>query len=98
MANDPRRPTAPGIILRELYLEPSGHTVTSLAAAIEISRKHMSRIVNGKARLEPHVAARLARVLGTTPHFWLNLQARLDAYEADRALKNWKPRAGRLAA
>lgn len=58
----------------------------------------MSRIVNGRARIEPRIAARLARVLGTTPHLWLNLQAKLDAHEADRALKNWKPRAGKLAA
>ena len=92
------KPTPPGLILRELYLPGSGLSITGLAEAIEISRKHMSRIVNGRARIEPHIAARLARVLGTTPDLWLNLQAKLDAYEANQALKRWKPRIKRLAA
>ena len=91
-------PSAPGLILRELYLPRSGLTITGLAEAIEISRKHMSRIVNGRVRIEPLIAARLARVLGTTPDLWLNLQAKVDAYEAQQALKRWKPKTKRLAA
>lgn len=55
-----RRPSPPGRILMRHYLEPRGVTITAFAAAVDVSRKHMSAIVNGHARIEPDVAARLA--------------------------------------
>ena len=51
----------------------------------------MSDIVNGRARIEPTVAARLAKVFGTSTALWLNLQAAVDAWDADREARSWKP-------
>lgn len=88
-----RRPTAPGEILRAHYLKPRHVSISKLAAAVGCSRKHMSQIVNGGARIEPMMAARVARVLGTTAQFWCNLQAAVDAYDAEREAKTWRPAA-----
>lgn len=91
MRQNNRRPTPPGQILQLHYLEPRAITIAAFAAAIGVSRKHMSGIVNGRARLEPALAARIAKVLRTTTEFWINLQAAIDAFDADRAAKRWKP-------
>jgi plasmid maintenance system antidote protein VapI len=37
-------------------------------------------IVNGRRSITPNTALRLARVLGTSPSFWLNLQLTWDLY------------------
>ena len=86
-----RRPSAPGDIIRAHYLDERGVSVAALGRAIGVSRKHMSDIVNGHARVEPIVAARLAKVFGTSTTLWLNLQAAVDAWDADRETRSWKP-------
>ena len=88
-----RRPSTPGDILRAHYLSERSVGVTELARAIGISRKHMSDIVNGRSRIEPAIAARLAKVFGTSTALWVNLQAAVDAWDADRAARSWKPAA-----
>ena len=86
-----RRPSPPGRILLRHYLEPRGVTITAFAAAVDVSRKHMSAIVNGRARVEPDMAARVAKVLNTTTGFWINLQAAVDAFDAERLAAAWTP-------
>ena len=81
-----RRPTLPGEILVELYLSPHNISIAKFAAAVGISRKHMSAIVNGRASITADTAARMAAVLGTTPQFWLNLQNAVDLYDAQERL------------
>ena len=91
MAKMTRRPTPPGEILRELYLEPRGISIAAFARAVECSRKHMSNIVHGHVRLEPEIAARTAKVLGTSTELWLNLQKAVDIHDAEAAIKDWSP-------
>jgi len=86
-----RRPASPGQILLRHYLEPRGATITAFAAAVDVSRKHMSEIVNGHARIEPEVAARMAKVLNTTTELWINLQAAVDAFDAEHRSASWTP-------
>jgi antitoxin HigA-1 len=81
-----RRPSAPGAILAELYLAPRRITVTELAAAAGLSRKHVSDIVHGRAGITAETAVRLGRVLGTSAGLWLGLQHDVDIYDAERAL------------
>ena len=91
MLKPQRRPTPPGEILREHYLKPRKITVAALARAVEHSYKHMSQVVNGKAAIEAPLACKLAAVLDTTPEFWLNLQNRVDLWDAHAALEQWQP-------
>jgi addiction module HigA family antidote len=58
-------PAHPGKILKEMYMTPLGVTVTKVADALGVTRKHVSAIVNGRAPVTPDMAVRLAGVLGT---------------------------------
>lgn len=86
-----RRPTSPGEFLREDFLLPRGIDTQSFADAIGLSRKQVSLILNGRARLTPTVAARVAKVLGTSVEFWVNAQALVDAHDAAGEARSWVP-------
>ncbi len=86
-----RRPTIPGEILVELFLKDRKISLTAFAAAIGCTRKHVSNIVHGKARIEAELATRIAAVLGTSAQIWLNLQNAVDLWDARQKIKNWKP-------
>lgn len=92
------RPATPGEILRELYLAPAGVTVVAFAKAAGISRKHMSRIIHGHSAITADVAERIAEALGTTAHYWLNLQNAIDLYDARERLRAAEDRPQRMAA
>lgn len=86
-----RRPSTPGDMLQHLFLKDRGITLTAFAEAVGCTRKHMSRIIHGKARIEAEMATRIAMVLGTTPHIWMDLQAAVDLWDAKQKMKQWKP-------
>ena len=88
-----RRPTHPGIILRNHYLQPRSVSVAELARATGLSRKHISAIVNGNTAITPESAVRIAKVLGTTPELWLNLQNAVTLHDVCKKLRNWRPAA-----
>jgi antitoxin HigA-1 len=92
MVHSNRRPTVPGTILAKYYLEPRGLSVTQFALATGVSRKHVSNIANAKAAITPAIAVRFARVLDTTPEFWINLQHAVDLFDAQRKLRSWRPK------
>lgn len=75
-------PPHPGEMLRELYLEPLHLTVTETAAALGISRKNLSAILNMKAGISPVMALRLSRAFGTSSESWLNMQQQYDLWRA----------------
>ena len=79
-----RRPGHPGGILKRQYLIPLGLTVTEFATLTGVTRKTVSKITNEGGAVEPYMASRLARVLNTTPQFWLNLQANFDLWETEQ--------------
>jgi len=76
-----RRPNAPGEIIEEEYRKVSGLTQQQLADALGISRVRYTEIANGRRRITPNTALRLARVLRTSPEFWLNMQQANDLYD-----------------
>jgi addiction module HigA family antidote len=71
-------PTRPGEVLRLDFLEPLGMSQYALAKAIDVPQIRVSEIVNGKRAITPDSALRLARYFGTTPEFWLGMQATYD--------------------
>jgi len=80
-------PAHPGEILRELYLEPLELTVTEAAAALGVTRKTFSQLVNSKAGISTAMALRLSKAFGTTPELWLNMQVNFDLWQERRQLK-----------
>lgn len=64
----------------EEFLEPLGMTQVELAERIRVPYVRVNEIVNGKRRVTPSTALRLAKAFGTSPNFWLNGQLALDLY------------------
>jgi addiction module HigA family antidote len=83
-------PPHPGEILRELCLEPLGLTVTRVAAALGVSRKTLSAILNGKAGISPEMAIRLSMAFDTSAESWLNQQVQYDLWLARRNQREFK--------
>ena len=82
MAMNMHNPPHPGEVLRDLCLEPLGLTVTDAAAALGVSRKTLSSILNGRAGISPEMALRLSIAFNTTPESWLNQQSQYDLWIA----------------
>jgi addiction module HigA family antidote len=80
-------PVHPGEILREDFLTPMQLSVYTLAQAIKVSRSRVNDVVLGRRGITADTALRLARYFGTTPDFWMNLQARYDLDVADRTVR-----------
>lgn len=85
-----RKPTHPGAIIRHDYMTPLNLTVTSLAAHLGVSRKHLSQVLNEKAGVTSSMALRLSRAFNTTPDLWLNLQRKRDLWEAEHEATEWR--------
>lgn len=79
-------PILPGEILLEEFLKPAGLSQNQLAHGLRISPARVNDIVRARRSITADTAARLAVFFGTSPDFWLNLQARYDAKIAERDL------------
>lgn len=77
-----RPPTHPGEVLVEDYLKPLGMTQVELAERIHVPFQRVNTIAKGHRSVTPDTALRLAKLFGTTPDFWLNLQQAWDLYHA----------------
>lgn len=83
-------PPHPGETLRALCLEPLGVTVTDAAQALNVSRKTLSAILNGRAGITPEMAVRLSIAFDTTPESWLNQQMQYDLWRAEKRRRSLK--------
>jgi addiction module HigA family antidote len=81
-----RKPTEPGEILREEFLNPLGLTQKQLADHLGCDVKVVNRIVNGRTSVSAEMALKLGAAFRTTPEFWLNAQKAVDLYQAARQL------------
>lgn len=77
-------PPHPGEIIKRLCLEPLGVSVTEAAQALDISRKTLSAILNGRAGISPEMAIRLSIAFGTSAESWLNQQTQYDLWHAEQ--------------
>jgi addiction module HigA family antidote len=74
--------THPGEILAEEFLAPLGMSANALALALRVPANRIGAIVRGKRAVSADTALRLARFFGTSPEFWMNLQAMHDLTKA----------------
>lgn len=68
----------PGETIEDL-LEERGWTRVELAERIGCTPKHVNELLKGRASIGADMAAALSRVLGSTPEFWLEREARYRA-------------------
>ena len=72
------KPIHPGEVLYEEFLKPMGISQYRLAKDICVSARRINEIVHGARSVSANTALRLAKYFGTSPQFWLNLQAHYD--------------------
>ncbi len=77
-------PPHPGEVLKGLWLAPMDISITDAAHAMGVSRKTLSKIVNGKGRVTPEIAVRLSIALGTSAEVWLGHQSAFDLWEIEQ--------------
>ncbi|MCG6868309.1 MAG: HigA family addiction module antidote protein [Gammaproteobacteria bacterium] len=71
-------PTSPADILLHEYMEPLGLSANALAGALRVPANRITNILKGRRSNTVDTALRLARCLGTTPPYWMNLQSGYD--------------------
>lgn len=79
-------PAHPGELLTG-WLDDLDVSVTAFATHIGISRVMLSRVLHGHAAVSADMDLRLAEALGTTPGYWLALQAQRDLWTASETAK-----------
>jgi addiction module HigA family antidote len=68
-------PTPPGEILKEEFMVPMGLSANALANILHVPSGRITQIINAQRAISADTALRLAKAFGTSPEFWLNLQA-----------------------
>jgi addiction module HigA family antidote len=82
MGTPNRVTTHPGEVLSEEFLDPLGMSVNALAMALRVPATRIGSIVKSERSVTADTALRLARFFGTSPEFWMNLQAMHDLTRA----------------
>jgi addiction module HigA family antidote len=75
------QPTHPGEILLHQYVTPLGVTQRAAARALGVHVSQVNAVIRGERSVVPDLALRLARVLGTSPGYWLQLQQKWDLWQ-----------------
>jgi antitoxin HigA-1 len=78
-------PVHPGNVLLKDFIEPMGISRYRVAKNIGVPQRRIDLICRGQAAVSADMALRLGRLFGTTPEFWINLQAQYDLEVAARA-------------
>jgi len=86
MQEDRLPPIHPGEVLLEEFLKPMKLSQNRLALDIGVHARRINAIVLGKRCITADTALRLACYFGTSPQFWLGLQADYDLDVAMDAL------------
>lgn len=90
----PDRVLPPGETILDI-IEERGWTQSELAKRLGYTEKHVSLLLNGKVPITLDAAQRLERVLGSTPDFWLALEANYQKHkarlEAAQKYASWVP-------
>ena len=79
------RSGASGAVLLKDFIEPMGISRYRVAKNVNVAQRRIDLICRGEAVVSADMALRLGRLFGTTPEFWINLQAQYDLEVAERA-------------
>ena len=79
-----RPPTHPGVVLLKLFLRGIPMSQAEAARRMNMPVTRVNELVRGRRGVSARSALRLGRLLGTTPMFWMNLQANWDLWHAQQ--------------
>ncbi len=75
-------PVHPGEVIREDILPEVGLSVTAAAKALGVSRQMVHGILAERRPLSAVMCLKVSRLFGSTPEFWMRLQAEYDLKKA----------------
>lgn len=76
-------PAHPGEILKELLINPLDLTITDASEHLNVSRKTLSKVLNGRGSITPEMALRLELVFKKpSADHWLRLQNAYDLWQS----------------
>ena len=78
------KPSHLGALIRNVILPETGLSVSTLAERYGAARNTMPKVVNERGDVTEDLTIRLSRVLGSTPEFWLAMQAKLNLRETEQ--------------
>jgi addiction module HigA family antidote len=87
-----KSPPHPGGFVFRQCIEPSGLTITQVAAALGVTRTTLSELINEKRGISPEMAIRLSKLFGGSPASWLTQQVHYDIAQIDASrvkVKQW---------
>jgi addiction module HigA family antidote len=85
-----RRPSTPGEVLKELFINEHLSQGELSQKLFEVSRDgvklstiktKLSELINNKRKISAEFSYLLSQVLGTNPKMWLSLQTNVDLYD-----------------
>ena len=89
-----RRPSHPGQILKDLWLDELGYSQSEFAEKLvrasrgQVKKSTMqtklSEVISGKRAMSAEFAVIISKVLKTNPKMWMSLQIALEVWEAER--------------
>ena len=76
-------PAHPGEVLKELVITPLELTITDASEHLNVSRKTLSKVLNGRGAITPEMALRLELVFRKpSADHWLRLQNAYDLWQS----------------
>ncbi len=90
-------PPHPGEILWNLFLEPQGITISRASQALGITRKHLSKIINGHVGITAEMAMRLQLAFDVSAASWMGHQNAYDLWSLGQRKKRLKVQSLRAA-
>jgi addiction module HigA family antidote len=75
------RPIHPGEVIADI-LDDLDINPSNFAEILGISNQTIQEIINGEESITVDIAIRLGKALGNGPRLWLNLQQKVDIWDA----------------
>ena len=75
-------PVHPGEVIREDILPEAGLSVTATAKALGVSRQMLHDILAERKPMSAVMCLKVSRLFGSTPEFWMRMQAEYDLKRA----------------
>ncbi|MEB3219762.1 MAG: HigA family addiction module antitoxin [Nostocales cyanobacterium 94392] len=75
------RPIHPGEVIADI-LDDLDIDSTKFAEILGVSNQIVNEIINGQKPITVDIAIRLGKALGNGPRLWLNLQQKVDIWDA----------------
>lgn len=78
------RPVHPGEVISDVLADLE-ITQTAFAEILGVSRRTVNEIIQGRRPITVDMAIRIGKALGNGPQLWLNLQQKVDIWDAIQA-------------